>query len=217
MLFAFFDLINELRRRRQRRATRSATALLFVALHLPVAHLRALPGRGADRHAVRDLAAGGELRVHGDARVGRVAAAGGLGAWCASASRSRVATFLAGEYVAPPAERLARQVTRGGQRRLAARRRRAAVRLRLLVQAGPHVRQHPQRARRHDAGRRAHLRVRPRPAPDDGAHAPSPDASPRNGHWQLDERRHDRDRRRQRAASRGRRPRTGRRCCGRRC
>ena len=37
-------------------------------------------------------------------------AARSAGRCCASAFRSRIATFLAGEYVAPPAERLAQTV-----------------------------------------------------------------------------------------------------------
>ena len=60
-----------------------------------------------------------------------------------------VATFLAGEYVAPPAERIAQTVRSRARRR--APRRRAAVRVRILVQAGPHVRQHPHGAGRHEA------------------------------------------------------------------
>ena len=58
-----------------------------------------------------------------------------------------IATFLAGEYVAPPAERLAQTLrARGAGQRDG--RGRAAVRKRLLVQAGPDLRQHPHRARR---------------------------------------------------------------------
>ena len=52
MLFAFFDLINELGDVGRGGYTITA-ALLFVALQLPVADVRALPGRGADRDAVR--------------------------------------------------------------------------------------------------------------------------------------------------------------------
>ena len=79
MLFAFFDLIHELGDvGRGGYTLRTALALRRAAA--AVAHVRALPGRGADRNAVRDGAARRELRVHGDARVRRFAAAGDLGA-----------------------------------------------------------------------------------------------------------------------------------------
>ena len=58
-----------------------------------VAHVRALSRGVADRHAVRAGAARLEFGVHRDARVGRVAAAGRAGRWCASASRCRSSRF----------------------------------------------------------------------------------------------------------------------------
>ncbi len=74
-LFAFFDLIHELGDVGRGDYTISR-ALLFVTLQPAVAPLRALPGRRADRHAVRHRAARRQFRVHGDARVGHVARAG---------------------------------------------------------------------------------------------------------------------------------------------
>ena len=55
-LFAFFDLIHELGDVGRGDYTISR-ALLFVDAEPAVAALRALPGGGADRHAVRDVAA----------------------------------------------------------------------------------------------------------------------------------------------------------------
>ena len=75
MLFAFFDLIHELGDVGRGGYTISRGAAVRRAA-AAVAHVRALSRRGADRHAVRHGAARRQLRVHGDARVGRVAAAG---------------------------------------------------------------------------------------------------------------------------------------------
>ena len=52
------------------------------------ARLRAVPGGGADRHAVRAGAPRQQLRVHGDARLGPVAGARRRSRWRRSASRS---------------------------------------------------------------------------------------------------------------------------------
>ena len=121
MLFAFFDLIHELGDVGRGGYTLSARAALRRAA-AAVADVRALSRRGADRHAVRDGAARREFRVHGDARVGRVAAAGHMGAVRIGIPLA-IATFLAGEFVAPPAERLAQQIrapARGGEARIVA-------------------------------------------------------------------------------------------------
>ena len=66
-------------RRRARTATRSPRRCCTSRCSLPSRLYELLPGRRADRHAVRDGAARRQLRIHGDARVGRVAAAGRCG------------------------------------------------------------------------------------------------------------------------------------------
>ena len=175
MLFAFFDLIHELGDVGRGGYTISA-ALLFVALQLPSRMYELFPGRGADRHAVRAGAARREFGVHGDARVGRVAAAGRLGADARRHSaRDR---HVSRRRVRRAAGRAARAAgPRAGAGRHGAHRR-AAVPVGLLVQAGPDLRQHPQRARRPDARRRAHLRVRPRLAADAPCAPRNREASP---------------------------------------
>ena len=77
-LFTFFDLINEMRDVGPRQLHAQHRAPVRRAARA-VAALRAVSGGGADRDAVRDLAARVELRVHGDARVRRIDPAGRLG------------------------------------------------------------------------------------------------------------------------------------------
>ncbi len=75
-LFMFFDLINELDD-----VGKGGYRLVHAFALRPAvggrARLRALPDRGAHRHAGRAVDARGEQRVHGDARLRPVAAAGG--------------------------------------------------------------------------------------------------------------------------------------------
>ena len=168
MLFAFFDLIHELGRRRTRRLhDRRGAAVRRLAP--AVAHVRAVSRRGADRHAVRDLA---QLVANSEYTVMRASGASLLQVGWAL---MRVGIPLSivdvpGGRVRRAARRACwRSGSRAGARRHGARRR-AAVPVRLLVQAGPDVRQHPQRAGRPDARRRPHLRVRPRFAAAQRAH-----------------------------------------------
>ena len=186
MLFAFFDLIHELGDVGQgglhavgRRCSSSRCTLPSRMYELfPVAAL------------IGTLFAMAQLVANSEYTVMRASGASLLQvSWALIRIGIPLAlvTFLAGEFVAPPAERLSHRSAR------AALRRRAAI-VAQQFQSGfwfkqdLHVRQHPQRARRHDARRRAHLRVRPRSAAEDGAQRGIRAASSGNGHWQLDQR-----------------------------
>ena len=157
MLFAFFDLINEMGDVGRGSYTLT-TALLFVALHIPSRLYELFPVAAliGTLFAIAQLVANSEytvMRASGAslAQVGWAVVRVGI--------PLAIATFLAGEYVAPPAERLAQTVraaARGDATGVVAQQ----FESRLLVQAGPHLRQHPHGAGRHDARRRAHLRVR---------------------------------------------------------
>ena len=179
-----------------------------------VAHVRALSRVDADRHAVRAGAARGELRIHRDARIRRLAAAGRMVADAhrhpavdRDVSRRRVRRAAGRPPVAAG--------PRAGDGRHVARRR-PAVQVGILVQAGPDVRQHPQRAERPLDRRHQHLRVRPRfPAAQraDGGignlhrqRPLAPQVRAQHGH-RVD--RHHRDRRRHLPC--------GTPCCVRRC
>jgi lipopolysaccharide export system permease protein len=114
MLFAFFDLINELKDVGRGEYTIGA-ALLYVALHLPSRLYELFPVAAliGTLFAISQLVANSEYTVM---------RASGMSLAQLAWSVMRVgiplaaATFLAGEYVAPPAERLAqtvRAVSRG--------------------------------------------------------------------------------------------------------
>jgi lipopolysaccharide export system permease protein len=121
MLFAFFDLINELRDVGRGEYTIGA-ALLFVALHMPARLYELFPVAAliGTLFAVSQFVANSEYTVM---------RASGMSLSQLAWSVLRVgvplaaATFLAGEYVAPPAERLAqtvRAVQSGGSSRMIA-------------------------------------------------------------------------------------------------
>ena len=109
MLFAFFDLVEEMKDL-GRGGYRMKNIALHVLLSVPDARLRGLPDRGADRHALRARAARREHRVHGDPHFGRVAAALQRRAAHRSARCSRCITFAFGEFVGPPAEQFAQRL-----------------------------------------------------------------------------------------------------------
>lgn len=105
MLFAFFDLINELRDVGKGSYT-LANALLFVALHLPARLYELFPVAAllGTLFAIAQLVANSEytvMRASGASLLQLGWAIVRVGIPLA------VATFLAGEYVSPPAERLA--------------------------------------------------------------------------------------------------------------
>jgi lipopolysaccharide export system permease protein len=113
MLFAFFDLIHELGDVGRGDYTIGA-ALLFVALHLPSRLYELFPVAAliGTLFAIAQLVANSEYTVM---------RASGMSLAQLGWSVLRVgiplaaATFLAGEYVAPPAERLAQTVRAAGQ------------------------------------------------------------------------------------------------------
>ena len=94
-----------------------------------------------------------------------------------------IVTFLAGEFVAPQAAFLSQQV-RAQATGDTIEGRRAAIQVGILVQAGPDVRQHPQRACRPVDRRRQHLRVRQRLRLRNVRNAESGTFTG-NGHWRL--------------------------------
>jgi lipopolysaccharide export system permease protein len=121
MLFAFFDLIHELGDVGRDGYTMT-TALLFVALQLPSRTYELFPVAAliGTLFALAQLVANSEytvMRASGMSLLQVTWALVRVGIPIA------VATFLAGEFVAPPAERLAQQLrapSRGGDARLVA-------------------------------------------------------------------------------------------------
>src|SRR4029453_8923852 len=113
MLFAFFDLIHELGDVGRGEYTIGA-ALLFVALHLPSRLYELFPVAAliGTLFAIAQLVANSEYTVM---------RASGMSLLQLSWSVLRVgiplaaATFLAGEYIAPPAEQIAQTVRAAGQ------------------------------------------------------------------------------------------------------
>lgn len=107
-LFAFFDLVNELDDLGQG-AYRIQHALLYVALGLPgrVYELMPIAALIGAVYALARFAAQSEFTAMRAAGMGRKAA---LGAILVPAAGFVVFTALMGEVVAPPSERLARQV-----------------------------------------------------------------------------------------------------------
>ncbi|MBK7793741.1 MAG: LPS export ABC transporter permease LptG [Betaproteobacteria bacterium] len=108
MLFAFFDLIAELGNVGKADYT-ITTALLFVTLHLPSRMYELFPVAAliGTLFAIAQLVASSEytvMRASGASLLQVTWALMRIGIPLA------LVTFLAGEYVAPPAERLARQV-----------------------------------------------------------------------------------------------------------
>src|SRR6059036_3686867 len=108
MLFAFFDLIHELGDVGRGGYTISA-ALLYVALHLPGRMYELFPVAAliGTLFAMAQLVASSEytvMRASGASLLQVTWALMRVGIPLA------VATFLAGEFVAPPAERLAQQI-----------------------------------------------------------------------------------------------------------
>jgi lipopolysaccharide export system permease protein len=107
-LFAFFDLINELSDVGKGGYTIS-TAMLYVALHLPSRIYELFPVAAL----IGTLFALAQLVANSEYTVMR---ASGTSLWQVSWAVVRVgiplaiATFLAGEFVAPPAERLAQTI-----------------------------------------------------------------------------------------------------------
>ncbi len=111
MLFAFFDLINELGDVGKANFTVS-TAFAFVALHLPSRMYELFPVAAliGTLFAMAQLVASSEytvMRASGASLLQVTWALVRVGVPIA------VVTFLAGEFVAPPAERLAQQVRAG--------------------------------------------------------------------------------------------------------
>lgn len=112
-LFAFFDLINELADVGKGGYTISA-AMLYVALHLPSRLYELFPVAAliGTLFAVAQLVANSEYTVM---------RASGASLWQVGWSVVRVgiplalATFLAGEFLAPPAERVAQQMRRAAK------------------------------------------------------------------------------------------------------
>ena len=104
-LFVFFDLINELDDLGKGHY-RLGHVFLFVLLSMPGARLRAVPDRGADRHAVRaaHLAANSEYTVMRVSGFSPLQAAGTLarGRRCVR----RCSPPLFGELVGPQAEQI---------------------------------------------------------------------------------------------------------------
>ncbi len=175
MLFAFFDLIHELGDVGRGGYTITA-ALLFVALQLPARMYELFPVATL----IGTLFGLAQLVSSSEYTVMRASGASLLQVgWALIRIGIPLAlvTFLAGEFVAPQAAFLSQKV-RAQARGDTTARRRPAVPVRILVQAGPDLRQHPQRACRSHAGRRADLRVRQRPAPEDRAQRRVRNASP---------------------------------------
>ena len=152
LLFAFFDLINELGDVGRDGYSASA-ALLFVALQLPSRMYELFPISAliGTLFAISQLVSNSEYTVMRASGVSLTAGAVGAGARRHPAGDRHVpcrrVRLAAGG--APGAGR-----ARVGQGRDAALRR-AAVPVGVLVPAGPHLRQHPRRARRQHADRHA--------------------------------------------------------------
>jgi lipopolysaccharide export system permease protein len=108
MLFAFFDLIHELGDVGRGSYTLS-TALLYVALQLPSRSYELFPVAAliGTLFAMAQLVANSEYTVM---RASGASLAQTTWALIRIGIPLAVATFLAGEYVAPPAERLAQQI-----------------------------------------------------------------------------------------------------------
>ena len=121
MLFAFFDLIHELGDVGRGGYTLSS-ALLFVALQLPSRMYELFPVAAliGTLFAMAQLVANSEYTVM---RASGASLAQVTWALVRVGIPLAVATFLAGEFVAPPAERLAQQIrapSRGGESRVVA-------------------------------------------------------------------------------------------------
>jgi lipopolysaccharide export system permease protein len=121
MLFAFFDLIHELGDVGRGSYTLSS-ALLFVALQLPSRMYELFPVAAliGTLFAMAQLVANSEYTVM---RASGASLAQVTWALVRIGIPLAVATFLAGEFVAPPAERLAQQIrapSRGGEARIVA-------------------------------------------------------------------------------------------------
>ncbi len=121
MLFAFFDLIHELGDVGRGNYTLSS-ALLFVALQLPSRMYELFPVAAliGTLFAMAQLDANSEYTVM---RASGASLAQVTWALVRIGIPLAVATFLAGEFVAPPAERLAQQIrapSRGGEARIVA-------------------------------------------------------------------------------------------------
>ncbi len=71
MLFAFFDLVEQIKDL-GRGVYTMRRILIYVLLSMPDHIYVLVPGRRADRHAVRARATGGGFGIHGDANLGRV-------------------------------------------------------------------------------------------------------------------------------------------------
>ena len=166
MLFAFFDLIHELGDVGRGGYTLSS-ALLFVALQLPSRMYELFPVAAliGTLFAMAQLVASSEytvMRASGASLLQVTWALMRVGIPLA------VATFLAGEFVAPPAERLAQQIRAPsrGEARIVAQQ----------FQSGFWFKQDLTFANIRSVladmtlDRRAHLRIRQRAAPQDGAH-----------------------------------------------
>jgi lipopolysaccharide export system permease protein len=107
-LFTFFDLINEMRDVGRGNYTLT-TALIFVALHVPSRIYELFPVAAL----IGTLFALSQLVANSEFTVMRASGASILQvAWAVVrvGIPLAIATFLAGEYVAPPAERLAQNV-----------------------------------------------------------------------------------------------------------
>src|SRR4029079_7286483 len=108
MLFAFFDLIHELSDVGKANYTLT-TALLFVAMQLPSRMYELLPIAAL----IGTLSAMAQLVASSEYTVMRASGAPLLQVMWALIRVGvplAVATFLAGEFVAPPAERIAQQI-----------------------------------------------------------------------------------------------------------
>jgi hypothetical protein len=166
MLFSFFDLINEMKDVGKGSYTLTA-AVLFVALNIPSRLYELFPVAAliGTLFAIAQLVANSEwtvMRASGASVMQLGWAVVRVGIPLA------LATFLAGEFVSPTGGTPGADAARERPRRCH-RPGRAAVRFRLLVQAGPDLRKHPHRTGRHEAGRHPNLRIRPAIASDDGA------------------------------------------------
>ncbi len=113
MLFAFFDLIHELGDVGRGGYTLS-TALIFVALQLPSRAYELFPVAAliGTLFAMAQLVANSEYTVM---RASGASLAQTMWALMRIGIPLALVTFLAGEYVAPPAERLAQQLRRPAQ------------------------------------------------------------------------------------------------------
>jgi lipopolysaccharide export system permease protein len=121
MLFAFFDLIHELGDVGRGNYTLSS-ALLFVALQLPSRMYELFPVAAliGTLFAMAQLVANSEYTVM---RASGASLAQVTWALVRIGIPLALATFLAGEFIAPPAERLAQQIrapSRGGEARIVA-------------------------------------------------------------------------------------------------